>query len=113
VVALTIGLEDYTADLGGQNGGRESLLACARGCAKALECSNRPVFGDVGDMGSLQSWAEGRAPDLRVWVAFIQRNSCNYEAFAPSPGEIEKLQIVAAFEEAQQRGLGVVSLDRR
>ena len=34
-----------------------------------------------------------------------------HEAFAPSAAEIEKAsKIVAAFEEAQQRGLGVVSL---
>jgi citrate lyase subunit beta/citryl-CoA lyase len=34
-----------------------------------------------------------------------------HAAFAPSSAEIEKaLKIVAAFEEAQQRGLGVVSL---
>ena len=34
-----------------------------------------------------------------------------HEAFAPSAAEIEKAsRIVAAFEEAQQRGLGVVSL---
>ena len=34
-----------------------------------------------------------------------------HEAFAPSQAEIEKaLKIVAAFEEAQQRGVGVVSL---
>jgi citrate lyase subunit beta/citryl-CoA lyase len=34
-----------------------------------------------------------------------------HQAFAPTPTEIERAQkIVAAFEEAQQRGLGVVSL---
>ena len=34
-----------------------------------------------------------------------------HEAFAPSAVEIEKAaKIVAAFEEAQQRGLGVVGL---
>ena len=34
-----------------------------------------------------------------------------HQAFAPSAEEIEKaLKIVAAYEEAQQRGLGVVSL---
>jgi citrate lyase subunit beta/citryl-CoA lyase len=34
-----------------------------------------------------------------------------HDAFTPSQAEIEKaLKIVAAFEEAQQRGLGVVSL---
>jgi citrate lyase subunit beta/citryl-CoA lyase len=34
-----------------------------------------------------------------------------HEAFAPTQAEIEKaLKIVAAFEDAQQRGLAVVSL---
>ena len=34
-----------------------------------------------------------------------------HQAFAPSKAEIEKAQkIVAAYEEAQQKGLGVVSL---
>jgi citrate lyase subunit beta/citryl-CoA lyase len=34
-----------------------------------------------------------------------------HEAFAPTQAEIEKaLKIVAAFEEAEQRGLAVVSL---
>ena len=37
-----------------------------------------------------------------------------HEAFAPSPAEIEKaLKIVAAFEEAESMGLGVVSLGTR
>jgi len=34
-----------------------------------------------------------------------------HQAFAPSPNELEKaLKIVAAYEDAQARGLGVVSL---
>jgi citrate lyase subunit beta/citryl-CoA lyase len=37
-----------------------------------------------------------------------------HEAFAPSAGEIDKaLRIVAAFEEAEAKGLGVVSLGTR
>jgi citrate lyase subunit beta/citryl-CoA lyase len=37
-----------------------------------------------------------------------------HEAFAPSAKEIEKaLEIVAAFEEAEAKGLGVVSLGTR
>ena len=37
-----------------------------------------------------------------------------HESFAPSDAEIEKaLKIVAAFEEAQAKGLGVVSLGTR
>ncbi len=34
-----------------------------------------------------------------------------HEAFAPSPAEIERARkIVAAYDEAQEKGLGVVSL---
>jgi citrate lyase subunit beta/citryl-CoA lyase len=37
-----------------------------------------------------------------------------HEGFAPAPEEIEKaLRIVAAFEDAQARGLGVVALGTR
>ena len=45
------------------------------------------------------------ARDERVQIAVI------HEAFAPSKAEIDKaLKIVAAYEDAQQHGLGVVSL---
>jgi citrate lyase subunit beta/citryl-CoA lyase len=37
-----------------------------------------------------------------------------HESFAPTPAEIEKaLKIVAAFEDAEAKGLGVVSLGTR
>ena len=118
VVALTIGLEDYTADLGVAKTaeGRESLYARMRlvNAAKALGVQAiDSVFGDVGDMGSLQSWAENsRALGFEgMGCIHPAQIPVIHEAFAPSPGEIEKAsKIVAAFEEAQQRGLGVVSL---
>jgi citrate lyase subunit beta / citryl-CoA lyase len=118
VVALTIGLEDYTADLGVVKTaeGHESLYARMR-LANAAHAARvqaiDSVYGDVADMEGLRRWGEAsRALGFEgmgcihpLQIAVI------HEAFAPSPEEIEKaLKIVAAYEEAQQRGLGVVSL---
>ena len=118
VAALTIGLEDYTADLNVTKtaDGRESLYARTRlvNAARAVGIQAiDSVFGDVGDMEALREWAEnsralgfegmGCIHPLQIPVI--------HAAFAPSQTEIEKAQrIVAAFEEAQQCGLGVVTL---
>ena len=118
MVAMSIGLEDYTADLGVVKTaeGRESIYARTRlvnaAHAAHIQASDS-VYGDVGDMEGLARWAEaartlgfegmGCVHPLQIPVI--------HQAFAPSQLEIEKaLQIVAAFEEAQRRGLGVVSL---
>jgi citrate lyase subunit beta/citryl-CoA lyase len=118
VVALTIGLEDYTADLGvvKTRSGDESDYARRRlvnaACAAGVQVSDS-VYGDVGDLDGLREWAR-RA---RAWG--FQGMGCVHprqipvihEAFAPTKAEIEKaLKVVAAFEEAQRRGLAVVSL---
>ena len=63
VVALTIGLEDYTADLGVAKTaeGRESLYARTRlvNAARALGVQAiDSVFSDVGDLDGLRRWAE-------------------------------------------------------
>ena len=118
VVALTIGLEDYTADLGVAKTaeGRESLYARMRlvNAAKAAGIQAiDSVFGDVGDMDGLRRWAENSRALGFEGMGCIHPGQIPviHEAFAPSQAEIEKaLKIVAAFEEAQQRGLGVVSL---
>jgi citrate lyase subunit beta / citryl-CoA lyase len=118
IVALTIGLEDYTADLGVAKTaeGHESLYARMRlvNAAHAARVQAiDSVYGDVADMDGLKRWAQasralgfgGMGCIHPLQIAVI------HEAFAPSPAEIEKaLQIVAAYEEAQRRGLGVVSL---
>jgi citrate lyase subunit beta/citryl-CoA lyase len=118
VVALTIGLEDYTADLGVVKTveGSESLYARTRlvNVAKAAGIQAiDSVFGDIGDMDGLARWGqqsrslgfEGMGCIHPAQIPVI------HQAFAPSPSEIEKaLKIVAAYEDAQQRGLGVVSL---
>lgn len=118
VVALTIGLEDYTADLGVAKTpeGSESLYARSRlvNAAHAARVQAiDSVYGDVADMEGLRRWAqasramgfEGMGCIHPLQIAVI------HEAFAPTQVEIEKaLKIVAAHEEAHQRGLGVVSL---
>jgi citrate lyase subunit beta/citryl-CoA lyase len=94
VVAVTIGLEDYTADLGVAKTaeGAESLYARMRLVNAARAAGVQAidsVYGDVGDMPI-------------------------HDSFAPSVAEIEKaLRVVAAFEEAEAKGLGVVSLGTR
>ena len=117
-VALTIGLEDYTADLGVAKtvGGSESLFARQRvvNAARAAGLqANDSVYGDVADLDGLFRWGqasramgfEGMGCVHPLQVEVIHR------AFAPTEAEIEKaLKIVAAFEEAQAKGLGVVSL---
>ncbi len=118
VVALTIGLEDYTADLGvvkTQEGGesafaRMRLVNAAR--AAGIQAIDS-VYGDVGNVEGLQEWARrSRALGFEGMGCIHPRQiEPIHEAFAPSPEEIEKaMKIVAAFDEAKAKGLGVVRL---
>ena len=118
IVALTIGLEDYTADLGVVKtlAGNESLYARQRVVNAARAAGVQAidsVFGDVGDLEGLRAWAlnsralgfEGMGCVHPIQIPAI------HEAFAPSTAEIERARkIVAAYDEAQEKGLGVVSL---
>jgi citrate lyase subunit beta/citryl-CoA lyase len=117
-VALTIGLEDYTADLGvvKTTEGAESLYARMRLVNAARAAGLQPidsVFGDVGDEEGLRAWA-GRSRGLGfegMGCVHPRQIRPIHEAFAPSDEELSRaLRIVAAFEEAEERGLGVVSL---
>ena len=118
VAVMTIGLEDYTADLGVVKTaeGRESLYARTRlvNAAKAAGIqANDSVFSDVADMEALRRWGENSRGLGFEGMGCIHPSQISviHEAFTPSQVEIDKaLKIVAAFEEAQQRGLGVVSL---
>ncbi len=118
IVALTIGLEDYTADLGVAKtaGGTESLYARLRMVNAAHAAHVQAidsVYGDVANNDGLLRWGEAaRAMGFEgmgcihpVQIEIIHR------AFAPTSSELEKaLNVVAAYEDAQARGLGVVSL---
>ncbi len=118
IVALTIGLEDYTADLGvpKTSTGAETLYArqhlvnAAR--AAGLQAIDS-VFGDVGDMQGLHAWAlNSRALGFEgMGCVHPSQIPILHEAFAPTKAEMDKARkIVAAFKEAQDQGLGVVSL---
>jgi len=118
VAALTIGLEDYTADLGVAKTveGRESQYARARLVNAARAAGVQAidsVFGDIGDMDGLKRWGEASRAMGFEGMGCIHPGQIRviHDAFRPSPAEIEKAQkIVAAFEEAQTKGLAVVSL---
>jgi citrate lyase subunit beta/citryl-CoA lyase len=118
IVALTIGLEDYAADLGVVKTatGSESLYARQRVVNAARATGAQAidsVFGDVGDMEGLRAWGlqsrglgfEGMGCVHPLQIPVI------HEAFAPTATEIERAHmVVTAYNEAQQKGLGVVSL---
>lgn len=116
--ALTIGLEDYTADIGTQrtNEGKESFLARQMivNAAKAASLQAiDSVFSDVSDMEALkQSVIEAKSLGFEGKGCIHPRQiKVVHEAFAPTIEEIEKAKkIVLAFEEAEKKGLGVVSL---
>ena len=118
ICALTIGLEDYTADLGTQrtNEGRESFWARCQVVNAARAAGVQPidtVFSDVADMAGLrESVLEAKSLGFDGKGCIHPRQiAVIHEAFAPSEAELAKAKrIVEAFEEAQRRGLGVVSL---
>lgn len=121
VVAITVGLEDYTADLGVTKTaeGDESLYARSRLVNAARAAGVQPidsVFGDVGDIEGLKAWARRSRSLGFEGMGCIHPRQIQpiHDAFAPTAEEIAKaLRIVAAYEEAEAKGLGVVSIGSR
>lgn len=118
IVAMAIGLEDFTADLGTRRTieGDESLYARTRLVVACRAAKIQPidsVFSDVSDMEGLKQTV------LRSKSLGFDGMGCIHprqikvikESFAPDNIAIEKAKkIVNAFEEATEKGLGVVSL---
>ena len=118
VVAIAIGLEDYTADLGTRRTqeGTESFFArsmVVNACKAAGIQAIDSVFSDVADMEALKETV------IRSKALGFDGMGCIHprqirvirENFAPDAAEIEKAKkIVNAFIEATAKGLGVVSL---
>lgn len=118
VVALTIGLEDYTADLSvpKTQEGAETLYARTRLVNAARAAGVQAidsVYGDVEDTEGLRDWAQrSRALGFEGMGCIHPRQiPVIHEAYAPTAEEIEKaLRIVEAYREAESKGLSVVSL---
>jgi citrate lyase subunit beta/citryl-CoA lyase len=118
VAAITIGIEDYTADLGvvKTQEGTETLYARTRLVNAARAAGVQAidsVYSDVADADGLSRWGQNsRALGFDgMGCLHPSQISVVHQAYAPSQAEIDKaLRIVSAYEEAEKRGLGVVSL---
>ncbi len=118
IVALAIGLEDYTADLGTRRTaeGTESFFARSMVVNAARAAGIQPidsVFSDVGDMEGLrQNVLRSKALGFDGMGCIHPRQIVViHETFAPAPDEIERAKkIVFAFHKAREQGLGVVAL---
>ena len=117
-VAIAIGLEDYTADIGVQrtNQGRESLFARSQVVNSAKSAGIQAidtVFSDVNEEDGLRvSVKEAKELGFEGKGCIHPRQIIPiHEEFAPSKSEIERAKkIVIAFDEAKNKGLGVVAL---
>jgi len=118
VVALAIGLEDYTADLGVQRteAGTESFFARCQlvnaATAVGIQAIDS-VFSDVSNMELLaEVVAKSKALGFNGMGCIHPRQiKVVHENYAPGDAEIENAKkIVNAFYLATEKGLGVVSL---
>lgn len=118
VVAMAIGLEDLTADLGvpRTDEGKESFFARCRLVNAAKAAGIQPidsVFSDIEDMEALRKNVllsrslgfEGMGCIHPRQIPVVRKG------FSPGEDEIEKARkIIAAFREAEKDGSGVVAL---
>jgi len=118
VVALAIGLEDYTADLGTQRTkkGTETFFARSQVVNSAHAAKIQPidsVFSDINDMEALKQNVLVSKSLGFVGMGCIHPRQIPiiHENYAPNEKEIDKAQkIIKAYNEAKEKGLGVVSL---
>lgn len=118
IVAMAIGLEDYTADIGTKRTSEatESFYARSQVVNACRAAGIQPidsVFSDVADMEGLkQNVLKSKALGFDGMGCIHPRQIVViHEYFAPDANEIEKAKkIVNAFMEATEKGLGVVSL---
>lgn len=118
IVAMAIGLEDLTADLGTRRTaeGSESFFSRSKVVIACRAAGIQPidsVFSDVADSEGLkQNVLRSKAMGFDGMGCIHPRQiKIIHENFAPDTQEIEKAKkIVTAFLEAESKGLGVVSL---
>ena len=121
IVAMAIGLEDYTSDIGVQRteAGNESFFARSRVINAARAAGIQPldsVFSNFENMKALAETAQNSKSLGFSGLGCIhpgQIKTVN-ESFSPTAKEIEKAKkIVFAFLNAQKEGLGVVAVDSK
>ena len=122
VVAMAIGLEDYTADLGVPRTmeGKESFYARTRIVIAAKAAGIQPidsVFSDVGDMEGLNAECV-RSQNLLVlkeWDVFIRgRFLLSGRDFLLDRMKLKRQRrYVIAFEEASQKGWELLLLEQK
>jgi citrate lyase subunit beta/citryl-CoA lyase len=118
IVAMAIGLEDYTADLGTQRTaeGTESFFARSMVVNASRAARIQPidsVFSDVSDMDALaQNVIKSKSLGFDGMGCIHPRQiEVIHQNFAPADKEIERAKkIYLAFQDAKKKGLGVVSL---
>ena len=118
IVAMAIGLEDYTADLGVSRtlSGKESLYARTRLVNACKAAGIQPidsVYSDVGNEEGLRETASiSRSLGFEGMGCIHPRQiPVVHDVFRPGEGEIDRAKnIVRAYEKAEKEGLGVVSL---
>ncbi len=118
VVALTLGLEDLSAELGAPRTpeGWESFLARQTTVYAARAAGVQPiasVFSDVRDEAGLVAYVRRERGLGFDGIGCIHPRQIPvvHRAMAPSEAELEQaLRIVRAAREAEARGLGVVAL---
>jgi citrate lyase subunit beta/citryl-CoA lyase len=121
VVALAIGLEDYTADIGAQRTaeGKESFFARSRIINAARAAGIQPLDSVVSNFEDLDALAVSARNSKIMGFEGVgcihpgQVKTVN-ESFLPSEKEIEKAKmIVFAFLKAEKEGKGVVAVDSK
>ncbi len=118
VVAIAIGLEDLTADLGvtRTSEGNESFYARSRIIMAAKAAGVQPidsVFSDVADtVGLRKNVSASKSLGFEGMGCIHPRQiPVIRQGFSPGTEEIEKSQkIILAYEDAMKKGLGVVAL---
>ena len=118
IIAMTIGLEDYTADLGVRRTfeGTESFYArshlvnvCKTHGIQAIDS----VFSDVADMGALaENVAHSKTLGFEGMGCIHPRQiPVVHKGYAPDDAELLRARkIVLAYDDAMAKGHGVVSL---
>jgi len=118
IVAMAIGLEDFTADLGVKRTkeGKESLFARTRLINACKASGIQPidsVFSDVADEEGLRKNVKESKELGFEGIGCIHPRQIIpiHESFAPELYEIEKAKkIIRAFKDAEEKGLGVISI---